>query len=679
MTEIYKYIFSILFILIIVLIIFYKPILKDTGTVQWDAKEVHLYNLIFSSKFWHENNVLPTWNQYIFNGFPQIADPQVAIFYPINFLIVLLTIFSPKILMCQIALHYFLAGMFMFFLARYLTKNYLIGCFAAVAYMFSGFMIGHASHIGMQNTATWLPLLLLLLLLLFEKRKILFSASFGFFLAIAFLAGHFQTFLYVFFFLLLVFIYKVFQNKELIKIKNFKFVIIICAIFLFVISIQLLPTYQLTKESFRSELSLELSQTESLKPSSLLSFLYPNYNNVVRGGYKGPWDRTQNYLFIGFSTLILSIIGIVFSKKKLKFFLLLVVVIALTYSFGKYFFVQPIFYKLLPLFDKIRAPSNMMLLVEFSLILLAVLGLDFLKNKAKRGKKYSYIIIFFLIIISIEVVFLTSLNTLLYERVHPSSAIMAPNIAGTILYDYQSLDKNYYFNVYRINEIGIDRNFLQIFDIYSADGYNPLTLKRQGEYENIMVENPKLIDLAGIKYLPCKYIAGRNGLEKIRNICINEKYYPSIFFIEDYILAKDEREALNLLPGIDFKKYVLLEERPENFNQLNTNDKNKPKIDIIESKPGFWKIKINSKQKGFLVIRETFYPGWKATINGLDSKIYRANYIFKAVIINPGENLLILEFKPKILLIGIGLTTLGIILTIVLLIGSILYEKKSTP
>lgn len=645
-SKTYKYIFSILFILIITLVVFYNPIFRNLGTIQWDAKEVHLYNLIFSSSTWNQKNILPLWNPYIFNGFPQIADPQVAIFYPVNFLIALITVFSAKILMYQIVLHYFLAGLFMFLLVKYIFKDYLIGLFAAIAYMFSGFMVGHASHVGMQNTATWLPLIFLITLLLIKKKKFIFSILLGLALAFSFLAGHFQTFLYIFFFLIVFLIYKIIQDKKFIKFKNLKFIALPFVIFLLLVSIQLIPTYQLTKESVRTKLSLELSQTESLNPKSLLNFLNPNHNNVAFSGpYRGPWDRTQNYLFIGISTIILSLIGAIFSKHKLKSFLLLMFVIAITYSLGKYFFAQPIFYKLIPFLNKIRAPSNMMLITEFCLILLAASGFKFVKDKMK--KKIPYLALFILFIIILEIIPITKINTLLYARARPDSIARKPYIVEKILNEYDYLDKNLHFSTYRLNEIGMDRNFTQIFNIYSFDGYNPLMLRRQANYEDAMVKNATLVDLAGIKYLPCKYIASRvDILRKIGEICINNQYYSRLFFVKDYIVAKNQSEALSLLSKTDLQKYVILEEEP-NKNKNNFKEKD-VRIKIMADNPGFWNIEIDNENDGFLVIRETFYPGWQAKINGIDTEIYRANYLFKAVFLQGGKNSVILNFKPKL-------------------------------
>jgi len=673
-----SFIFCIFLIIFAIFLAFSDYFLRGFGIVQWDAREVHLYNLIFSTSFWHSMGSIPLWNPFIFSGFPQIADPQVAIFYPINFLVGFLKFFSPTILMYQLILHYILAGIFMFLLVRYLTKNIFIGCFAGIAYTFSGFMVGHASHIGMQNTAALFPLVLYLGILTIENKKYIHASLFGVAFASSFLAGHFQTFLFITFFIGFFLIYEIIFRKDYKVFRTYKLFGLAALIFFLLISVQFLPSFQLRDESIRSGITLELSQTESLNPSSLFGFLNPNFRHVAFGGtYTGPWDRTENYLFIGISTFLLAIFGSIFSKKRLKFFLLSFFILACLYSFGKYFFVQRLFYEFVPFFNKIRAPANMMLLAEFSMILLGSFGLLALKEKLKNRfpKIYVYIPLIAVFVIFIEMVPLTRINKLLYGRGWPDVVMAEPPIVQTIQSDYSKLDKNNFFSTFRLNEIGIDRNFLQIFGVYSADGYNPLTLSRQQNYEEAMVQNSKLVDLAGIKYLPCKYILSEaDNLKKIDdNICINENYFPVSFFVNNFNVATNEQDVLNLLKNNDSLHNVVLEKMPP-FGADSSIQAADSEIKILQNKPGYWNIEVKNSKNGFLILRQTYYPGWQAKVNDRQIEIYRADYLFSAIPLQAGVNSIELEFKPQLFYIGEWLS-LGGIIFLFIFAGFAIYKR----
>jgi hypothetical protein len=47
-----------------------------------------------------------------------------------------------------------------------------------------------------------------------------------------------------------------------------------------------------------------------------------------------------------------------------------------------------------------------------------------------------------------------------------------------------------------------------------------------------------------------------------------------------------------------------------------------------------------------LVLADLFYPGWKAFVNDREVPIYRANYLFRAVRIEPGTSEVRFEFRP---------------------------------
>ncbi len=63
-------------------------------------------------------------------------------------------------------------------------------------------------------------------------------------------------------------------------------------------------------------------------------------------------------------------------------------------------------------------------------------------------------------------------------------------------------------------------------------------------------------------------------------------------------------------------------------------------------------IEATSSNGGFLVLTDTFYPGWKVFIDGKESKIYHANYIFRAVEIPKGNHIVKFEYKPFFYAVG---------------------------
>lgn len=172
------------------------PLTSSNASIQWDAVDVH-----YSSQRYFAESIkageLPFWTPYIFSGFPFLADPQVGAWYPPNWPFFLIGV-TPRAIQIEIALHLLLACFGAFFLARQFGLANAASVATAIAYSFSGFFAGHASHVGMIQTASWLPWLLAGFLRSIEPMGRFWIPLTGVAGGIMILAGHFQTSLYAF-------------------------------------------------------------------------------------------------------------------------------------------------------------------------------------------------------------------------------------------------------------------------------------------------------------------------------------------------------------------------------------------------------------------------------------------------------------------------------------------------
>jgi uncharacterized membrane protein YfhO len=71
---------------------------------------------------------------------------------------------------------------------------------------------------------------------------------------------------------------------------------------------------------------------------------------------------------------------------------------------------------------------------------------------------------------------------------------------------------------------------------------------------------------------------------------------------------------------------------------------------------------------GYLILLDTFYPGWLATVDGQPTPIYRANYIGRAVFLPAGEHTVHFQYHPLSFRLGVWVT-LGMLMTM----GAVIY------
>ncbi|MBE7473505.1 MAG: hypothetical protein DPW09_10980 [Anaerolineae bacterium] len=136
---------------------------------------------------------LPLWNPHLFMGVPFLANSQVGLFYPLNWLFLWLD--PPRQVAWPIGLHIALAGSLMLAYARLAVRLSWPGALAAaVIFAFGGYLGAQVEHINQLNAAAWLPLLFLLYDFGLERaRRWLWFLLLALVIALTLLAGHAQT------------------------------------------------------------------------------------------------------------------------------------------------------------------------------------------------------------------------------------------------------------------------------------------------------------------------------------------------------------------------------------------------------------------------------------------------------------------------------------------------------
>jgi uncharacterized membrane protein YfhO len=72
-------------------------------------------------------------------------------------------------------------------------------------------------------------------------------------------------------------------------------------------------------------------------------------------------------------------------------------------------------------------------------------------------------------------------------------------------------------------------------------------------------------------------------------------------------------------------------------------------------------LQVKTSGNNFLILNDTYFPGWKAFVDGKKTKIYRANYNFRAVPLSAGTHRVEFIYDPMSFKLGAGVTLLGIL------------------
>ena len=361
---------------------------------------------------------LPLWNPLAGMGTPLLANYQSALIYPPNWLYFLLASFGGLSALAWgqallVAVHLAWGGLGMSMLARKLGLGLLAQTITGLAFGLCGYFVSRSGFLSINAAVAWLPWIILSLTFAF-----LSPVPWGSFLALVvclamqLLAGHAQTAWYT---LLLAGMWAFFwgwkessrQENESEKSDRFGWLwpvlraelwLGLAIVFAFCLAaVQLLPVAEYLSQSHRAAaVDYEMAMTYSFWPWHLVALFAPDmFGNPARGDYWGYANYWEDAIYIGFLPVLFAIGTILGNIRRrgrpdagtapvvrqgkyraLVLFLFGLILLAFLLALGKNTPVFPWLYTHVPTFSLFQAPARYLIWTEFSLALLAGIGMD---------------------------------------------------------------------------------------------------------------------------------------------------------------------------------------------------------------------------------------------------------------------------------------------------------------
>jgi hypothetical protein len=237
-----------------------------------------------------------------------------------------------------------------------------------------------------------------------------------------------------------------------------------------------------------------------------------------------------------------------------------------------------------------------------------------------------------------------------------------------------------YLALYGIEEVSLTAmhgNHLRIYDEFVG---------RHEKNPNLTI--PNFIDLLNIKYLLsssqlnapwAKQVFEAEGIYVYQNL----NYLPRASTFYSWEVEKDESKILSDLkdPAFNIRQKILLTETPQGIQSNIPSDQLPPLLPakVYDNKINSFDVDVEMQRDGFLLLSENYYPAWKAYVDGNQTKIYRADYLFRAVALDKGKHQVRFVFDSRPYNIGKDCTLLTLVALLVIfifyLIRGYMYKK----
>jgi hypothetical protein len=670
--------------------------------------------LQFQAAAFHKGQ-LPLWDPYEWGGQPLVGQMQPGAAYPVNWILFALPLRNGFIrlgfLQWYFVLIHFMAALFCYLLCRDLKRSRPASLLAGAAFGLAGW-IGTTDWPQMLNSAIWTPLLFLFLLRVMRGYRIMASGALaGTFLGLAFLAGHHQIPIFVGLAAAGFWMYLFFRDGK----PNWYLIrpLLVFGIFCFLVgALQSLPAWECGKLSLRwvgtpqpigwnEPVPYDIHSGFGLFPLSVLGIAVPG---IVRNANP----------FVGSVLLSLAFLGIVaaWNDRTVRLFVGLALA-GLLFSLAEFAFFQGVLYALLPMVDKARNPSMAIFIFQFGIIILGAYGLDSYRYVASSPwmsrlwrfwlvfAGLLYVVLLFRTLGSFQggpdpnPIAMAALTALLlacvvyaWARAHLSPRTSYFLVFALVLIEaalfngseWRNRDQPTFFlkKIHQDPDIAlflkqqkapvrveidsgqIPYNFGDWYGIDVFGGYlasltsNVSTV--QGLYQTRMLAGVNFyVGPQPIRPDQVQVYANYRGVK----IYSNPEALPSAWAVHqvDGIASTSDIVPRMQKRLAELKSRAFLIGTPPALETCTEPDR----VQLLKRDLNSLQVSAEMECRGMVIVGDTNYPGWQATIDGHPARILETYGFLRAVVVDRGTHRIEMRYRPTSVYLGAALTSVGLI------------------
>ena len=236
--------------------------------------------------------------------------------------------------------------------------------------------------------------------------------------------------------------------------------------------------------------------------------------------------------------------------------------------------------------------------------------------------------------------------------------------------------------------------------VHDLWGVDVIRLKRSDDLYRVFTEAPSitatnLIDLYGVKYVISvtpldespdferlyARLEGLSGKEedllKANTVKLYRygKAFPRAWLVEKARVMEPKAMLSRMAEkGFDPRQEVLLEESIPlgSISPREEGGEQEGRAELLSERNNRIELRVKTPRPAFLVLSDTYFPGWKALVDGKEHRVYQADYAFRAVVVPEGEHRVVFLYRPLSFMVGLVISLVSGVSC-----GLILWSKRS--
>lgn len=616
---------------------------------EWDVPEQYWPDLVYLCESLHDGE-LPYWNPYDRAGYPYYADPQAAAYHPSSWAICALAGSSPALgwASARVVLGFALAGIFGLLWLRRLGASWSGAILGAVVIEAAPFM-RHNWELNLTGAMAYLPFVLWAADRLAIERR----AADGAVLALALaLCGWMGSPPALWLTGTLSGLYLIFRLGEEARADRTALraallpLGVAALLSVGLLGVVVLPGLELAERSVQAGRSFESVADEGLAPERLVALV---------------WPQPGNHLYVGLVTLALAAVAIVRRRDRLCLFFLAIGAVAVLLAMGAH---GPLFrfaFEHVPGVRAFRLPHRYEAWLGPAAGALAALGLtELAKRRAMLGRASVGALLAAIVLADVS----RALPEERHTRAGPPPA--SHELARRVFAHAPGTGERWRV----MDEFAVSCRAGTRHRRRDLRGYqDPLLL---ASYERVVAalrEHPELAPQYNVRfalqgphflhgwerhYLPPPdelraHLRSRVVMQDgERTVTELSDALPFAYFVpsSEVESAPDRPAALSRVMELAPSAVAILEGGEASGRARSRRARPSAVAERVELERDSLSFVIDAPSGGVVVVNEAFYPGWRATVDGRDAPILRANALVRAVRVGAGRHEVRMEFAP---------------------------------
>ena len=211
----------------------------------------------------------------------------------------------------------------------------------------------------------------------------------------------------------------------------------------------------------------------------------------------------------------------------------------------------------------------------------------------------------------------------------------------------------------------------------SIGGYSAAKLRR---YQDLIDQHLSKMHMPVINMLNTKYIIVPDQQTGAPVVQYNPDAMGNAWFVEKIVEAKTPNEECDKLMTLDLhREAVVGSDYINNVKDLNPGADSLAHISLTKYTPEYIEYDAECSKPGTVIFSEIFYShGWKAIVDGKPADLYRANYMLRAMNLEPGKHHIRLEFRPESVDKGNVISITFVVLMYLIIAGILLSNLRKS-